>query len=62
MLVAGSSLRIAPASDIPFIAHRKGARLIIVNYQATPLDRGATIVIHQDVAEVLPRLVEACTA
>ncbi len=62
MLVAGSSLQIAPASDIPFIAHRAGARIIIVNYQATPLDRGATIVMHQDVAEVLPRLVQGCTA
>lgn len=62
MLVVGSSLEIAPASDIPLIAHRKGARIIIVDYQATSLDRRATIVIHQDVAEVLPRLVEACTA
>ncbi len=62
MLVAGSSLEIAPASDIPFMAHRKGARIVIVNYQVTSLDRRATIVMHRDVAEVLPRLVEACTA
>ncbi|MGQ9626950.1 MAG: SIR2 family NAD-dependent protein deacylase [Anaerolineae bacterium] len=59
MLVAGSSLEVAPASEIPFIAWRHGAHLIIVNYQPTPLDGRADFVFHEDVAQVLPRLVEA---
>ncbi|HID86139.1 MAG TPA: NAD-dependent protein deacylase [Anaerolineae bacterium] len=60
MLVAGSSLEVAPASEIPLMARRSGARIIIVNYQETCLDRLADVVIHEDVAEVLPQIVEAC--
>lgn len=58
MLVAGSSLQVAPASDLPLIAADRGARVIIVNYQETYLDSRAEIVIHADVAEVLPRIVQ----
>ena len=58
MLVAGSYLEIAPASGIPFLAKRRGARIIIVNYQPTYLDPSADIVIHEDVAVVLPKIVE----
>ncbi len=60
MLVVGSSLEVAPASEIPLVALRYGARLIIVNYQTTHLDHLAEVVIHEDVAQVLPRIVEAC--
>ncbi len=62
MLVAGSSLEVTPASDIPFIVRRKGARIIIVNYQHTSMDRHAHVVIHEDVAQVLPQIVAACAA
>jgi NAD-dependent deacetylase len=58
MLVAGSYLEIAPASSIPLLAKRRGARIIIVNYQPTYLDPSADIVIHEDVAVVLPKIVE----
>jgi NAD-dependent deacetylase len=58
MLVAGSSLQVVPASGIPLLAQRRGARIIIVNYQPTSLDPSADIVIHEDVAVVLPRIVE----
>ena len=57
MLVAGSSLEIAPASEVPFVALRCGARAIVVNYQPSPLDSQAEVVIHEDVAEVLPQIV-----
>lgn len=57
MLVAGSSLEVAPAGDLPALAKGNGARLIIINYQETHLDNQADIVIRGDVAEVLPRLV-----
>jgi NAD-dependent deacetylase len=59
VLVAGSSLEVSPAADLPALALDNGARLIIVNYQPTHLDSRADVVIHADVADVLPRLVEA---
>ncbi len=56
MMVVGSSLEIAPAAEIPFVASRHGAKAIVVNYQPTPLDSQADVVIHEDVAEVLPQI------
>lgn len=58
VLVAGSSLEVAPAGDLPLLALSNGARLIIVNLGPTYLDPQADIVIHADVVEVLPRLAE----
>lgn len=57
MLVAGSSLVVAPVSDLPSRALAQGAKLIIINYEETYLDRQASVVIHDDVARVLPRIV-----
>lgn len=62
MLVAGSYLEVAPASGIPLLAKRRGARIIIVNYQPTYLDPSADVVIHEDVATVLPKIVELVSA
>jgi len=59
MLVAGSSLEVAPVSALPALALRHGAQLIIVNKMATDYDRLARVVLHEDVAEVLPKIVEA---
>ncbi|MFC2036823.1 NAD-dependent protein deacylase [Chloroflexota bacterium] len=59
MLVAGSSLTVTPAADIPFVAVKSGAKGIIVNFQPTTFDQHADVAIHGDVAEVLPRIVEA---
>ncbi|GAB1420581.1 NAD-dependent protein deacylase Cob2 [Anaerolineales bacterium] len=56
MIMAGSSLEVAPASELPILAHRSGAKLIIVNLEPTHLDSIASVVIHGDVAEVLPNL------
>jgi len=59
MLVAGSSLEVYPAADLPALAHQRGATLIFVNLTATELDSLADVVIRGDVAEVLPRLADA---
>ena len=59
MLVAGSSLLIAPACELPMTARKSGAEIIVVNFQSTPIDGAASVVIHEDVAELLPRIVEA---
>lgn len=62
ILVAGSSLEVTPAADIPFLAVDCGAKAIIVNLQATDFDCRADVVIHGDVAEILPRFVEAVSS
>lgn len=59
MLIAGSSLEVAPACELPVLAKRNGAKLIIVNKSATVMDKQATVVLHDDVTIVLPRLVAA---
>ncbi len=56
MLVAGTSLEVAPAGDLPLIAHDAGARLIVVNQSPTLLDDVADVVIRADVLTALPRL------
>lgn len=58
MLVAGSSLEIQPAASLPLEALNQGSRLIIVNYESTSLDPLADLCIHQNVAEVLPRVAD----
>lgn len=60
MLVLGSSLEVTPASEIPLIALRCGAKAIVVNYQPTPLHSQADVIIHEDVAEVLPQILREC--
>jgi NAD-dependent deacetylase len=57
-LVVGSSLEVAPASDLPALALENGARLVIINYQPTYLDRKADLVINANIADVLPRIVD----
>ena len=58
VIVAGSSLEVAPASDLPLTALENGAKIIIINHQSTYLDSQATVVIQGDVSEILPCLVE----
>jgi len=60
MLVAGTSLEVTPAADLPFMARRREAKLVIVNFQPTRADSYAEVVIHEDVAEVLPKIAEIC--
>ncbi|CAH0238934.1 Sir2 family NAD-dependent protein deacetylase [Roseomonas sp. CECT 9278] len=52
-LVLGSSLVVHPAAGFPEIAKRRGARLVILNRQATPLDDLADLVIRDGIAEAL---------
>jgi NAD-dependent deacetylase len=56
MLVAGSSLEVAPAGDLPALATESEAHLIIVNYEETYADEMADVAIRADVVEILPRL------
>jgi NAD-dependent deacetylase len=62
MLVAGSSLEVMPAAEIPYLAVECGARAIIVNLMPTEFDPRADVVIQDDVAKVLPLFVQALSA
>jgi NAD-dependent deacetylase len=56
MLVAGSSLEVSPAADLPGLALAHRARLIIVNLSHTHMDEHADVLIRGDVAEILPHI------
>jgi NAD-dependent deacetylase len=60
MLIAGSSLEVMPVSQFPLQVRDRGGRLIVVNLSSTYVDDIADVVIHDDLAEVLPRIVQAC--
>jgi NAD-dependent deacetylase len=60
MLIAGSSLEVVPVSQLPSRVYRQGGRLIVINLTPTIADDVADVVIHRDVAEVLPDVVRAC--
>lgn len=53
-IVLGSSLSVAPANQFPLIAKEHGAKLVIVNQEATPLDGYADLVINnRQIGDVL---------
>jgi len=58
MLVAGSSLEVMPVAGLPMFALEHGAALILVNQHPTYLDVRARVVFHEDVASVLPAVVD----
>jgi NAD-dependent deacetylase len=52
-LAIGSSLVVWPAAGFPLMAKRNGARLVILNREATELDTVADLVIRDDIGTVL---------
>jgi NAD-dependent deacetylase len=52
-LAIGSSLVVWPAAGFPVMAKRNGARLVIINREATELDEFADLVVRQDIGDVL---------
>jgi NAD-dependent deacetylase len=61
-VVVGSSLSVYPAARLPVIAKEAGARLVIVNLDATPLDGLGDVVIPGRAGEIMARLVAAVRA
>lgn len=61
-LAVGTSLTVQPAAALCGYAHDSGARLVILNADATPYDRVADAALRDPVGEVLPRLVAAAGA
>lgn len=58
VLVVGSSLVVYPAAEIPLAAARSGAKMIVVNAEATPFDDLADVVIRGKAGAVLPEIVQ----
>jgi NAD-dependent deacetylase len=56
VLVVGTSLVVYPAAEIPLVARRAGAPVIVVNAEPTPFDRLAEVVIHGRSGDVLPEI------
>ena len=52
-IVLGSSLVVYPAADLPRIAKLNGARLAIVNREATDQDASADLVVHAEIGPTL---------
>jgi len=57
-IVAGSSLVVQPAASMPEIAHKAGARLVIINQGETPLDNICDTRFWESTGEVLPEAVK----
>jgi len=58
-IVLGSSLVVFPAADLPRLAKRSGARLVIVNREPTDQDVNADLVIHDEIGPTLSAAVAA---
>ena len=52
-LAIGSSLVVWPAAGFPLMAKRNGARLVIINREATEFDDMADLVVREDIGTVL---------
>jgi len=53
-IVAGSSLVVTPAADMPRVALESGAKLVIINQGETPFDRVAHLRFWERMGEALP--------
>ena len=53
-IVVGSSLVVSPANNMPRVALRSGARLVIINQGGTPMDRSCHLRFDEKIGEVLP--------
>ncbi|WP_034492089.1 SIR2 family NAD-dependent protein deacylase [Afifella pfennigii] len=56
MLVLGSSLLVEPAASVPRVAKRAGARLVILNREATPLHGLADLALEGEIGAMLAQI------
>jgi len=57
-IVVGSSLVVSPANDMPRVALKSGARLVIINQGETPMDSKCHLRFEEKVGEVLPPAID----
>ncbi|MGD2099218.1 MAG: hypothetical protein PVG35_16690 [Desulfobacterales bacterium] len=55
--MAGSSLVVIPAAEMPKEALKAGVRLVIINRGETPFDDHAHLRFYEGIGEILPRAV-----
>jgi NAD-dependent deacetylase len=58
IMVAGSSLEVLPVAGLPLQAVDRGAHLIIINQLQTYLNVRADVTIAENVADIIPAIVE----
>ena len=58
MIVAGSSLEVMPAADLPYLARRRGARILLMNLTPTLMDSQADLILRENLAVSLPKLAQ----
>jgi NAD-dependent protein deacetylase/lipoamidase len=56
MLVVGTSLVVMPAADLPLKAKQRGARLVIINRDPTPLDYMSDAIIRGSIGKTLKEI------
>jgi NAD-dependent deacetylase len=52
-IVLGSSLVVYPAAGFPALAKQRGAKLVIINREATEQDDSADLVVHDEIGATL---------
>src|SRR5262245_23229024 len=57
LLTIGTSLQVHPVAGLVDFALGGGARVVIINAEATPYDEDAHAVLHEPIGEILPALV-----
>lgn len=58
-LIIGTSLEVMPAADLPLLAKRRGARLVLINSGPTALDERMDVVLRADVVKTLEQIWKA---
>jgi len=57
LLAVGTTLTVYPIADVPRVAQAAGARVVIVNGEATAFDDEADAVLRGPISEILPAIV-----
>lgn len=58
VLCLGTSLRVAPAADLPERVLEHGGKMVLVNLQSTPKDDLASLLIHARCDDVMRQVIE----
>ncbi|KAK2648102.1 hypothetical protein Ddye_015591 [Dipteronia dyeriana] len=57
VLCLGTSLRTTPAANFPLLCLLGGGKIVIINLQPTPKDKGASLIIHGNVDKVMSGII-----
>ncbi len=60
-MVVGTSLQVQPAASLVEVAAGAGARIVIVNAEATPYDHLAAELVREPIVDAVPRLLRGLT-